>query len=72
MNNIKDDALLLKWLEEQENRINAIEEIVSHITQDDMRAMRRRPHRCPLCEGNSFSVGELSCKGCHDTGIVWG
>lgn len=52
------------WLEDQEIRLNEIEENINR--------MARRPHICPVCKGTSFDDEGLRCIPCDGKGIVWG
>jgi hypothetical protein len=53
-------------------RINAIEECINRITEDDMKS-GRQPYKCPICNGLGTSQTDMeTCNGCDDRGIVWG
>ncbi len=58
-------------------RMDALEELVNRITEDDMR-MGKKPHKCPICLGTGWRKGlegEMSyvpCDPCDNEGIVWG
>ncbi len=58
-------------------RLCQLEEVVQLITEDDMKA-GRKPHVCPICNGdgtyreNGIIYFGRSCNVCEGKGIVWG
>lgn len=79
-----------RWMEclvgledKMKSRIDDLEELIYEV-KEKQRACDRKPHPCPICEGNGFVIQEdvsqgeadcykrVECKACEGNCIVWG
>lgn len=76
----KDEDIIYERLEKLEGLLDFTKNLLNtKIHLDEKHGTRKKPHKCPLCEGSGVDLlaihpelKKCNCRGCEGKGILWG